>query len=116
MLTIKQAWIVDRSAAAGPPTLASVELIDHATQAVLYVDHSTLATTNSFVLQSAQQSTGPWVSDGTVATAAAATISAAAGSTNLSIRVVGPIGPWVRPVINTASSGGYDFLLIAVAP
>lgn len=115
MLTIKQAWIVDRSAAAGPPTLASVEIGDNVKRAVLYVDHSTLATTNSFSLQSAQASTGPWVIDGSTFTAAAAAIAAATGSTNLTIRVSGPIGPWVRPVINTASSGGYDFLLIGVS-
>ena len=110
MLVIKQAWTILRSAAASSGAQAAVEMQDNVTQAVMYIDHSTLATTNSFSFQSAQQSSGPWLIEGSTVTGAVGTVS-----TNFAMRVTGPIGPWVRPYVHTASSGGYDFLLIGVA-
>lgn len=110
MLVIKQTWTIDRATAASSGGQTAIELNDNVTDAVMYIDHSTLTTTNSFSFQSAQQSSGPWTIEGSTVTGAAGT-----ASTNFALRVTGPVGPWVRPYLHTASSGGYDFLLIGVA-
>ena len=110
MLISKQGWTIDRSAAASSGAQAAVEMpTENVTQAVMYVDHSTLATTNSVSFQSAQQSSGPYFIEGSTQLATGNV------STNFAMRVTGPIGPFVRPYVHTASSGGYDFLLIGVA-
>lgn len=76
-------------------------------ESVLYVAHSTLATTNSVSFQTAAESTGPWVVEatGTASTAA---------STAFAIRVTGPY-KWMRPYIHTASTGDYVLRLTGVS-
>jgi len=75
----------------------------------LYCQASTLATTNSFQLQTAISSGGPWVME------ASTSISATANAESLDVlRLTGPTG-WVRPVTKTASTGMYTLKLIGVS-
>ena len=79
------------------------------TDLALFVQCSTIATTNSFELQSALSSGGPWLTEGSTAVAATATVSA------LSVlRLAGAIGGWVRPVTKTASTGDYTIKLVGI--
>ena len=107
MLTIKQGWTSTGSSGA----FAAVNLqgSDQFTQAAVYVDHSTLATTQSINIESAQESTGPWLTE-------ASTVMSTATSTNFVMRIAGPIGPFVRPRLLTSATGFYDVLLMGVAP
>lgn len=76
---------------------------------VLMIQYSTLASTQSVSLQMAQESTGPW------AIQASTSISTAA-STQITMRMTGPLGPgWVRPYLHSASTGTYQFRLIGVS-
>ena len=104
MLIIKQVWTFSTAAFTG----ATVELgSENVSQSVVYFRCSTLATTQSFNFESAQASTGPWVTD-------ASTAVAANVSTNFAMRITGPVGPFVRPRILTASSGDYLATFIGV--
>lgn len=73
----------------------------------LYVSASTLATTNSFQLQSAISSGGPWVTEGSTSISA----SGAAASADV-LRLSGVVGHWVRPVTKTVSTGTYTIKLV----
>lgn len=77
-----------------------------AIEAVLYIQYSTLATTQSASFQTAQQSSGPWVIE-------ASTVMSTAVSTQHALRITGPFNI-VRPYLHTASTGTYRFRLIAV--
>jgi hypothetical protein len=103
MINVKQSWTSTGSSGG----LAAVELRDPPAVLVLYVDHSTLATTNSLTLQSAQNSTGPWTAEATQNIVAGGNVS-----TRHALRVAGPVGSYVRPYLHTASTGTYHFELI----
>ena len=108
MLTVKQTWTIANSAAGSSGGLTAIELLDSPAYAVMYVDHSTIATTNSVSFQSAQNSTGPWLTEGSTQLATGNV------STAFAMRVTGPIGPFVRPFFGTASTGAYNVLLLGV--
>ena len=104
MLIIKQVWTFSTAAFTG----AAVELpCENVSQSVVYFRCSTLATTQSFNFESAQNSTGPWVTE-------ASTAVPVNTSTNFGMRITGPVGPFVRPRILTASSGDYLATFIGV--
>ena len=102
-LIAKQAW----TASSGAGGLTALYLPLPPSYSVMYVECSTLATTNSFFFQSAQESSGPWFNE-------LSTVVAVNTSTRLGMRVTGPIGPYVRPFIGTGSSGVYRFEFIGV--
>lgn len=101
-LIYKQGW--SNTGAAG--ALTAIEVAP-AAYSVFSIDCSTLATTNSVTLQSAQFSSGPWFIE-------ASTAISTAASTMYVMHITGPLGPWVRPVLNTAATGAYDLLLFGV--
>ena len=103
MLEIAKTWTSTGSSGG----LDAVRIIGTPVESVIYVQFSTLATTQSWSFQSAQDSTGPWMIE------ASGTISTAA-STQVSIRLSGPFG-WVRPYLHTVSTGTYQFRLIGVS-
>ena len=103
MLTVKQAWASTGSSGG----LTALEIPDPHQFTNFHIAHSTLATTNSVSLQTAQQSSGPWFIEGS-------TQLSTAVSTAFVMRISGPVGPWVRPYIHTASTGQYDFMLIGI--
>lgn len=74
------------------------------TQSVMYVGHSTLASTQSVSVQSAPASSGPWAIE--VSQAIPTAVSA-----QYAIRFTGPY-KYVRPYIHSASTGTYTFRLI----
>lgn len=76
---------------------------------VLYCEASTLATTNTFQLQTAAHSSGPWVTEGSTDVAATNSVKGAAV-----LRLTGPFG-WVRPYTKTISTGDYSYRLIGVS-
>lgn len=102
-LLVKQAWQSTGSSGGLP----AIELLLSAAYTVMYVDHSTLATTQSFSFQSAQESSGPWFLEGS-------TQLSTATSTRFGLRVTGPVGPWVRPYLHTESTGLYNVILLGV--
>ena len=104
MLIIKQAWASTGSSGG----LTAIEMLDPPGNAVFHIAHSTLATTNSVSFQTAQQSSGPWFIEGSTQLATGNV------STAFLMRIDGPVGPFARPYIHTASTGQYDFLLIGI--
>ena len=107
MLTIKQGWASTGSS--GALAVIQVQNSENFTQGVVFLDCSTLATSQSFNLESAQESTGPWFTE-------TSTVISTAISTNFAMRFAGPIGPFVRPRLLTSATGFYDVLLVGVAP
>ena len=114
MLIAKQAWAFYSTITNGP-TLSSASQIgavvaidgENIAQGAVYVAASTSATTQSFVFESAQASTGPWFTE-------ASTVWALNTSTAFGMRIQGPIGPFVRPRVLTASSAEYSILFVGV--
>lgn len=90
--------------------LTAVQLPFPPTESVLYAQASTLAllSTQSYAFQTAQQSSGPWVIENSTTLPANDN-----GGAQSRIRVTGPY-PWMRPFINSASTGTYTFRLLAV--
>lgn len=76
---------------------------------VLYCQSSTLASTQSFALQTAMSSAGPWFTE------ASTSVSATASATGCdALRLTGPY-LFARPKLNTlTSTGAYQFRLIGV--
>ena len=101
MLEINQVWTSTGSSGG----LTAVRLDGFQQHSVLLCQYSTLATTQSVSFQTAQESTGPWFVE------ASTTISTAA-STQIALRVTGPY-TWMRPYLHTASTGTYQFRLLA---
>ena len=101
-------WAVDRTASSVGDTFAGVRVPFPPIESALYISASTLASTQSFAFQTAQQSSGPWVTENSTVIAANASSASAAV-----IRVTGPFR-WMRPVLNSASTGTYTFRLTAV--
>lgn len=105
MLEHDYQWTSDGASSGG---LTAVQIQAGCSQLVLYGQSSTLASTNSFALQSAQQSTGPWFTEGSTSFSATATVIGQSA-----LRLTGPVR-WVRPYLNSASTGTYTFRMIAV--
>ena len=102
MLEHDFAW--DSTGSSG--ALSEVTIPFPPTHSVLYVQHSTLATTNSVSFQTAQQSSGPWFNE-------ASTQLSTAVSTQFALRLTGPYAI-MRPYLHTASTGTYRLRLLAV--
>lgn len=75
--------------------------------AVLYVQRSTSATTNSVSFQTAAESSGPWFTE-------ASTSISTGASTQVVLRVTGPFR-YMRPYLHTASTADYTLRLMAVS-
>lgn len=103
MLEINNVWTSTGSSGG----LTAVELRFGAVESILTLQHSTLATTTSFSFQTAQESSGPWFTEGSTAVS-----TGAAGQVVL--RVTGPY-TWMRPFLHTASTGALQFRLVAVS-
>lgn len=104
LLEINHVWTSTGGTSGG---LTPVYLDFGAQQSVLYVSHSTLATTNSISFQTSGESTGPWFIE-------ASTQISTAVSTTFGLRLTGPYG-WVRPYLHTPSTGDYRIRLIGVS-
>ena len=74
----------------------------------LYCQASTIASTQSFSLQTAQSSAGPWATEGSTAVSA--------NGTSNSCDVLRLTGPYLfaRPRLNSVSTGSYTFRLVGV--
>lgn len=106
VLEVNHTWTPDGASSGG---LTPVEVPFGVLQASLYVQSSTLASTQSFQLQTAQNSTGPWFSEGSTSLAATASVAAQA-VLHLSASFI-----WARPYLNSASTGTYLIRLIGVS-
>lgn len=78
------------------------------TESALFCQTSTLASTQSFGFQTAQASTGPWFTELSTSIGASSLVAAQAA-----LRLTGPYR-FMRPFINSASTGTYRFQLIGV--
>lgn len=108
MLEHDVVWRVDPTASSVGSTFAPQQLPFPPTHSVLFCQSSTLASTQSFSFQTAQESTGPWVIEASTAIAANGSSASAAV-----LRVIGPY-KWFRPVLNSASTGTYTLTFLAV--
>ena len=107
MFDINHVWLVTGTQSSGG--LTAVEVVVPALESVLYCEASTLASTQSFSFQTAQNSSGPWFTEASTSVSAVAT----AGSCD-ALRLTGPF-QFVRPRLNSASTGTYTFRLLGVA-
>jgi len=103
MLEINHAWTSTGSSGG----LTPVYLDFGAVQSVLYVSHSTLASTNSISFQTAIDVNGPWFIE-------ASTAISTATSTTFALRLTGPYG-WVRPYLHATSTGTFTIRLVGVS-
>lgn len=87
--------------------LTPVYLAAGCLQSALYIQASTLASTQSVSFQTAQESTGPWFTE------ASTSISTALAQQAV-LRVTGPF-KWMRPYLNTSSTGTYRLRLVATS-
>lgn len=89
--------------------IANPVSIDFAmTHCVLYCQSSTLASTQSFSLQTAMAATGPWFTEGSTSISASATVQSLDA-----LRLTGP-ALFVRPYLNHSSTGTFTFRLVGV--
>ena len=86
--------------------LSAHEVPFGAIDSVLYCQTSTLATTSSYRFETAQDSTGPWFTEASTSLSTGAVQQAA-------VRITGPFR-WMRPFLQTASTGTLRFRLISV--
>jgi hypothetical protein len=101
MLELNYTWTHDGTSGG----LDGVYIAAGALESALYVQHSTLASTQSFSLQTAQQSSGPWFTE------ASTSISTGAVG-QVVLRMTGPY-LWVRPFFHSESTGTYTIRLLA---
>lgn len=104
MLEINKLWTSTGSSGG----LEGVYVGAGVTQSVLYLQSSTLASTQSFSMQTAISSGGPWFTEGSTSIGATANVTALAA-----LRLTGPY-LWVRPYLNSASTGTFSFRLVGV--
>lgn len=103
MLEINHTWTsTGSSGAIGDPVRVSFGPVE----AMVSVAHSTLATTQSWSFQTAQESTGPWFTEGSTSISTAVT-------GNSVMRFTGPF-TWGRVFLNTASTGTYTIKLLGI--
>lgn len=107
MVVINHGW-ASTGSSGGATNLEAVHLPSPPAYSVLMVEASTLASTQSFSFQVAQHSSGPWFTEASTSIAADANNAAQA-----TLRVTGPY-PWMRPRLNSASTGIYNVRLIGV--
>lgn len=108
MLELDHNWFVAAGVSSVAITLMA-KLAVPPMHSALYCQSSTIASTQSFALQTAMSSLGPWVTEGS--TSVSATASAAACDV---LRLTGPY-LFARPKLNTlTSTGTYQFRLIGV--
>lgn len=107
MFEIDYQW-TSTGSSGGATNLTPVELRAGASYSALFVQTSTLASTQSFSFQTAQSSAGPWYTENSTSIGADANNTAQGV-----IRVTGPY-KWMRPRLNSASTGTYTLRLIAV--
>lgn len=109
ILEVNRTWAIPAatSSVAGL-TLSPVKLGVAPLYTALYLESSTIASTQSFALQTAASSAGPWVTE------ASTSVSATNNSTTCDVLRL--TGPWVfaRPKLNSGSTGTYTFRLVAV--
>ena len=103
-VVVDQGWTSTGSSGA----LAAIEIKSPPSQSVLYCECSTIASTQSFAFQTAAHSSGPWVTELSTSVPATGAVTGAAV-----LRLTGPYG-YVRPYLNSASTGDYSFRLIGV--
>ena len=77
-------------------------------ESAMYGIFSTINATNSYRVETAQESTGPWFSEGSTSVA----INASTGVTTV-IRFTGPY-VYVQPYLQSASTGTITFTLVGV--
>lgn len=87
--------------------LTAVESQFGAIETVVYFQNDTLAATQSIRIETAPDSTGPWISE-------ASTTISTVGSTSGRFRITGPFG-YIRPYLQAASTGTYRVRLIGVS-
>jgi len=103
VIEINHSWTsTGSSGAVGTPVKVDFGPLETAVS----VSHSTLATTQSWSFQTAQESTGPWFTEGSTAIS-----TAVAG--NSVMRFTGPF-TWGRVYLHTASTGTYAVKLLGV--
>lgn len=101
MIELNHTWTSTGSTVVFTP----VSVPDGVIESALYVSFSTLATTNSVEFQTAQESTGPWFTEGSTGLALA--------GGQVVLRLTGPF-LHMRPQLKTSSSGAYTLRLIGV--
>lgn len=87
--------------------LTAVHLAAGCQYSALYVNASTLASTQSVSFQTAAESSGPWFTE-------ASTSISTALAQSVVLRVTGPYR-WMRPYLHSASTGNYTLRLTAVS-
>ena len=108
MLEYRKVW-TSAGSSGGALAMTAVDAGGLMTHSVLLCQASTLASTQSFSYQIAQASTGPWLTEASTSIAASSVTGAQAA-----LRITGPY-TWFRPVLNSASTGTYQFTLVAVS-
>lgn len=103
MLEVNHVWTSTGSSGG----LTAIYLDGFQTESVLMCQFSTLASTQSFRFETAQESTGPWFNEGSTAISTAVT-------GQVVLRITGPY-TWMRPYIQSASTGTYQFRLIGAS-
>src|SRR5262245_2934171 len=101
MLEINYVWTSDGTSGGLTPVSVQAGCLN----SVLYVEFSSLASTQFVSFQTAPTSSGPWIAE------ASTSISSGAGG-GIAMRVTGPF-IWMRPFIHSASTGTYTLRLIA---
>ncbi len=109
ILEVNKTWVIPAagSSVAGL-TLSPLKMDVAPLYTALYLESSTLASTQSFALQTAISSGGPWVTEGST--------SCSATNNSTTCDVLRLTGPYVfaRPKLLNASTGVYTFRLVAV--
>ena len=107
MLEVDHTWVVPAATSSLSPTTV-LKLKVPTLHTALYCQASTLASTQSFSLQTAQSSAGPWATEGSTAVSA--------NGTSNSCDVLRLTGPYLfaRPRLNSVSTGSYTFRLVGV--
>jgi Zn-dependent M28 family amino/carboxypeptidase len=103
MILLNQKW---HSTGSSGPVASAIFLQSPVRDIALFINHSTLASTQSCSLQSAIESTGPWFVEGSTQ------IAAANASTGFKLAAQGPTGNWIRVYLHSNSTGDYDFQLV----
>jgi hypothetical protein len=104
MLELAHTWTSTGSSGG----LTAVEVRWPLTEATISLQVSTLASTQSWSVQTAHESTGPWYNlmTGAVSTGA---------STAYALSNTGPVAGFVRVYLHSASTGAYQFKLLGVS-
>lgn len=105
MLEVNHAWTSTGSS--GGLTPIYVDFPPEAT--ALYCQSSTIASTQSFSIQTALSSGGPWVTEASTA------VTADANGTALDKLTITSPYTWIRPRLNSASTGTYTLRLVGTS-